>query len=207
MVQENKSHNVKSLDSRGILSIEDCVPGRIISETLALQSTSVNNKLDCLDNKIEKYGVLFEKISNAVNDMRVEMAKTLELHNRINQVETNIAATAQNVFNLSIKTTELAESIKRLDKIEESFIIHQSKDTDTIHELESVISTMKEKQALLGTQEKTSDNMITSIERMEIRLAKMEKYIYWGLGAIGTIGSFTVIKLLYDVITTISNHT
>ena len=153
---------------------------------------SINEKLDCLDKKIEKQVVCLENLNNVVNDIRIEMAKSLAMTARINKLDDTIEKTTINVFNLSNRVTEHAESLKRLDRFEASFAQHQTSDIDTIKELESIIATMKEK-------EKTLDSKNIGIEKLEHRLSKVEQYIYYGVGAIGTLGSLTVFKIIFDV--------
>jgi uncharacterized coiled-coil protein SlyX len=160
---------------------------------------TINEKLDCLDKKIEKQVVSLEKLNNVVNDMRVEMAKSLALTTRIDKLDDTIEKTTINVFNLSNRVTEHAESLKRLDRFEATFAQHQTSDIDTIKELESIIATMKEK-------EKSFDNKNVGIEKLEYRLSKVEKYIYYGVGAIGTLGSLTVFKIIFDITSYLYKH-
>jgi len=183
-----------------IMSSDNIITQKLKSTTVKEEEiVTINEKLDCLDKKIEKQAVSIEKLSSLVNDMRVEVAKSLAMNARIDKLDDTIEKTTFNVFNLSNKVTEHAESLKRLDKFETTFAQHQTSDIDTIKELESIIATMKEK-------EKDFDNKNIGIGKLEYRLSKVEKYIYYGVGAIGTMGSLTIFKIIFDITSYMYKH-
>lgn len=167
---------------------------------------TINEKLDCLDKKIEKQAMsiesqstYLEKLSTSLNDLRVDMAKTLAMTDRLNKIEDNVDKTTLNVNLLSNRVVEHAETLKRLDKIEIDFSVHRTKDIEQIKELEFVITSMKEK-------EKSALNTNSEIGKIEQRLAKVERLLYYGVGAIGAIGSVTIMKIIFDITSYIYSH-